>query len=29
MGEYYDLKGHVARLIEQADDRAASRHSPR
>jgi len=29
MGEYYDLKGHVERLIEQADDRAASRHSPR
>jgi TRAP transporter TAXI family solute receptor len=29
MGEFYDLKLHVERLIEQADDRAASRHSPR
>jgi TRAP transporter TAXI family solute receptor len=29
MGEYYDLKGHVARLIAQADERAGSRHSPR
>jgi TRAP transporter TAXI family solute receptor len=29
MGEYYDLKGHVERLIEHADERAASRHSPR
>jgi uncharacterized protein len=29
MGEYYHLKGHVARLIEQADERAGSRHSPR
>jgi hypothetical protein len=29
MGEYYDLKLHVERLIEQAGDRAASRHSPR
>jgi hypothetical protein len=29
MGEYYDLKLHVEWLIEQAADRAASRHSPR
>ncbi len=29
MGEYYDLKGHLEALIAQADDRAASRHSPR
>src|SRR5215475_6757561 len=29
MGEYYDLRGHVERLIEQADERAGSRHSPR
>lgn len=29
MGEYYDLKQHVEWLIQQADDRAASRHSPR
>jgi hypothetical protein len=29
MGEYYHLKGHVERLIEQADERAGSRHSPR
>jgi hypothetical protein len=29
MGEYYDLKGHVERLIAHAEARAASRHSPR
>jgi uncharacterized protein len=29
MGEYYDLKLHIEWLIEKADDRAASRHSPR
>ena len=29
MGEYYNLKRHVERLIEQADAQAASRHSPR
>ena len=29
MGEYYHLKGHVERLIAQADERAGSRHSPR
>jgi hypothetical protein len=29
MGEYYHLKGHVERLIEQADERAGARHSPR
>jgi uncharacterized protein len=29
MGEYYDLKAHVERLIAQADERAAARHSPR
>ncbi|MGH7303569.1 MAG: TAXI family TRAP transporter solute-binding subunit [Candidatus Rokuibacteriota bacterium] len=29
MGEYYDLKQHVEWLIEQAEARAASRHSPR
>jgi TRAP transporter TAXI family solute receptor len=29
MGEYYDLKGHLETLIAQADERAASRHSPR
>jgi len=29
MGEYYDLRGHVEQLIERADGRAASRHSPR
>src|SRR5499433_3342288 len=29
MGEYYDLKGHVEKLIEQADERAGSPHSPR
>lgn len=29
MGEFYDLKGHIELLIEQADARAAARHSPR
>src|SRR5262245_9016043 len=29
IGEYYDLRGHVGRLIEQADERTGSRHSPR
>ena len=29
MGEYYDLKQHVEWLIEQADGRVESRHSPR
>jgi TRAP transporter TAXI family solute receptor len=29
MGEYYDLKLHVEWLIQHADERAASRHSPR
>jgi TRAP transporter TAXI family solute receptor len=29
MGEYYNLKQHVEWLIERADARAASRHSPR
>jgi NMT1-like family len=29
MGEYYALKQHVEWLIERADARAASRHSPR
>jgi len=29
MGEYYDLKQHVEWLIQQADERAATRHSPR
>ncbi|PYN85328.1 MAG: C4-dicarboxylate ABC transporter substrate-binding protein [Candidatus Rokuibacteriota bacterium] len=29
MGEYYDLKLHLQRLIEQAEERAAARHSPR
>jgi len=29
MGDYYDLKQHVEWLIEQADHRAASHHSPR
>jgi hypothetical protein len=29
MGEYYDLKQHVEWLITQADERAATRHSPR
>jgi len=29
MGEYYDLKLHIEWLIEKADDRAASRYSPR
>jgi len=29
MGEYYDLKQHVEWLIQQADERAATRYSPR
>jgi len=29
MGEYYDLKQHVEWLIQQADERAGSPHSPR